>query len=291
MAGSHKLLSPPPTAMHTDKIRGKNMLNPARTIAQATMLLITLVVPVLSQDISGERTYKKIKEQLLILRHGIPIERAPTEVKELAVRPYDELLGAVGDYISSTWKIDTYSGRGEKVSMTRVPDNALALAVNPETDGLLFVTYSFAAAPKLAPIPTPTSTSELQEGMHIYLAKRVMERIKPILSKVVCREKGISEELNNIKLRDLVIGISVVLGISAARGRQATIPTVVVAVTAIIVKSGIKEYCLLTGWAKILSVSINSNMLPSHKLSPGIIPCNKAKKYKCFMIIVKGKRV
>ena len=70
-------------------------------------------------------------------------------------------------------------------------------------------------------------------------AKRYFRKIRPILVNTICGPDGIAHYAEQATVKDIIVVLLPVLGISTL----GIVPTAVIAISIIIVRSGIREFC------------------------------------------------
>lgn len=169
-------------------------------------------------------------------------------LRQAAARPYDALLYDIGGYVRGTWKAE---GPGTTPRLTaRLSNDALATAVNRERDAPYFRDTAAAADPNLL--------FRIAFENRRALGELVMERLRPALIKALCGKGGVLEELDDLKLKEIIVIVGTALGFATvAGGSVAAVPAVVIAVSALIVKAGVRQYCLGTETPVISSVAVS----------------------------------
>jgi len=177
----------------------------------------------------------------------VTLEAAPKAVRDAAAKSYDGLLYEIGDYVRHTWRVE---GVFPPKLTARLSNDALAHAVRPESDRFSFQDTAAAA--------DRTLLLRIAFENRVRLAQQILERLTPVLTSALCGKGGVLEELDNVQLKDVVEVVAVALGFSSAGAPVSVVPVVVIAVSAIIVKAGIREYCLTAGVPKITGVKFTA---------------------------------
>lgn len=87
---------------------------------------------------------------------------------------------------------------------------------------------------KLGGINRRRSASDLEKA-----AKRYFKKVRPILVRAVCGPDGIAHYAEQATVKDIIVVLLPALGIPTL----GVVPTAVIAISIIIVRSGIKEFC------------------------------------------------